>query len=130
MTDLDFEYAIRKDVRNNPIVRELDRARHREMWSWAAIGALLLLVVLFSSLQHFKLIRYGYDIEKMQKRRAEQERLNRHLRLELETLRSPERIASLATSELKLVAPAPADSVIIGRVAASEPPARGLVASR
>jgi len=26
-----FEYAIRKDVRNNPIVRELDKARHQEL---------------------------------------------------------------------------------------------------
>ena len=27
-----FEYAIRKDVRNNPIVREVDEARQRELW--------------------------------------------------------------------------------------------------
>ena len=27
-----FEYAIRKDVRNNPIVREVDQERQRELW--------------------------------------------------------------------------------------------------
>ena len=27
-----FEYAIRKDVRNNPIVREVDDERQRELW--------------------------------------------------------------------------------------------------
>ena len=27
-----FEYAIKKDVRNNPIVREVDEARQRELW--------------------------------------------------------------------------------------------------
>ncbi len=27
-----FEYAIRKDVRNNPIIREVDEARQRELW--------------------------------------------------------------------------------------------------
>ena len=26
MTTMDFEYAIKKDVRNNPIVREIDAA--------------------------------------------------------------------------------------------------------
>ena len=31
MTAETFEYAIKKDVRNNPIVREVDRERHREM---------------------------------------------------------------------------------------------------
>jgi hypothetical protein len=27
-----FEYAIRKDVRNNPIVREVDEEKQRELW--------------------------------------------------------------------------------------------------
>ena len=27
-----FEYAIKKDVRNNPIVREVDEARQRQLW--------------------------------------------------------------------------------------------------
>ena len=36
-----FEYAIKKDVRNNPIVREVDRDRHREMWRSTLIGVFL-----------------------------------------------------------------------------------------
>ena len=36
-----FEYAIKKDVRNNPIVREVDRERHRELWRSVGIGAFL-----------------------------------------------------------------------------------------
>ena len=30
----DFEYAIKKDVRNNPIVREVDEARQRQLCMW------------------------------------------------------------------------------------------------
>ena len=30
---MDFEHAIKMDVRNNPIVRELDQARQRELYS-------------------------------------------------------------------------------------------------
>ena len=37
-----FEYAIRKDVRNNPIVREVDEARQRELWKSVGIAAFLL----------------------------------------------------------------------------------------
>ena len=44
-----FEYAIKKDVRNNPIVREIDSERHREMWRSVAVGLLLVSVVLFST---------------------------------------------------------------------------------
>ena len=56
-----FEYAIRKDVRNNPIVREVDERRQRELWSSLGIGVVLVLVVMFSAWQHFELIRHGYQ---------------------------------------------------------------------
>ena len=58
MSAMDFEYAIKKDVRNNPIVREVDEARQRQLlalgrrsadsWSWC---------ILFSAWQHFELLR-------------------------------------------------------------------------
>ena len=34
-----FEYQIKKDIRNNPIVREVDQARVRELWRSTAVGA-------------------------------------------------------------------------------------------
>ena len=92
MTAETFEYAIKKDVRNNPIVREVDRERHREMWRSTLIGVFLVLVLLFSAWQHFELLRHGYRLEEMQRERASEEAINRHLRLEIEKLRSPERI--------------------------------------
>src|ERR687891_1001237 len=95
-----FEYAIKKDVRNNPIVRELDRERQREMVRWVAVGVFLVLVLLFSAWQHFELLRHGYRLEQMQQERAAEQEINRHLRLEIETLRSPARIEKLATDRL------------------------------
>ena len=85
----EFEYAIRKDVRNNPIVREVDRERHLEMWRSMAVGVFLVAVLLFSAWQHFELLRHGYRIEQMEKERATEDEVNRHLRLEIDTLRSP-----------------------------------------
>lgn len=125
-----FEYAIKKDVRNNPIVREVDEARHREMWKSVAIAAFLVLVLLFSAWQHFELLRHGYQIEEMQRQRATEEETTRRLKLEIETLRSPKRIEALATEKLHLVAPARDEAVVIERVPANDPPAKSVIAQR
>lgn len=125
-----FEYAIKKDVRNNPIVRELDRERQREMFRSVAIGVFLVSVLLFSAWQHFELLRHGYRLEQKQKERAAEEEINRHLRLEIETLRSPTRIERLATDRLHMVAPGPDEAAVIERVLPSTPPPRSVVAHR
>ena len=125
-----FEYAIKKDVRNNPIVREVDEARHRELWKSVALAAFLVLVLLFSAWQHFELIRHGYRVEQMQRERAAEEEASRHLRLEIDTLRSPQRIEALATRRLRLVAPSKDEAIVIERVVPSEPPASSVVARR
>ena len=130
MTDETFEYAIRKDVRNNPIVREVDRERQREMWGSVTLGVFLVLVLLFSAWQHFELLRHGYRLELMQKERAAEQEINRHLRLEIETLRSPARIERLATDRLRMVAPGPGDASVIERVVTTPPPPRSVVAQR
>ena len=125
-----FEYAIRKDVRNNPIVREVDEQRHKELWQSVGIGVVLVLVLMFSAWQHFELLRHGYRLEQMQRERAAEEDINRHLRLEIETLRAPQRIEKLATDRLGMVAPGAGEAIVLERVEPSEPPAKALVATR
>ena len=80
MSGMDFEYAIKKDIRNNPIVREVDEARQRQLWRSMGIGLFLVVVLLFSAWQHFEMLRHGYQIERMQQERAAEEEVNRHLR--------------------------------------------------
>jgi cell division protein FtsL len=130
MSAMDFEYAIKKDVRNNPIVREVDDARQRQLWRSLAIGGFLVLVILFSAWQHFELLRHGYEIQRMQRERAAEEDVNRHLRLEIETLRSPARIERIAMKELHLVAPARDQAIVLERVTPSAPPGKSIVAAR
>ncbi len=130
MSDLDFEYAIKKDVRNNPIVREVDQARQRQLWRSVGIGAFLVVVLLFSAWQHFELLRHGYQIERMQQERAAEEEINRHLRLEIETLKAPKRIEKIATEQLHLVAPSRGQAIVIERVTAPASPEKSVVASR
>ena len=130
MTGEPFEYAIKKDVRNNPIVREVDEARHRELWKSVALAAFLVVVLLFSAWQHFELLRHGYRVEQMQRERAAEEEAARQLRLEIDTLRSPQRIEALATRTLRLVAPSKDEAIVIERVVPSEPPSSSVVARR
>ena len=125
-----IEYEIRKDFRNNQVVREVDERRLRDLWQSLGIGTLLVLVLLFSAWQHFELLRHGYRVEQMQRERASESDINRHLRLEMETLRAPQRIEKLATERLGMVAPGSADAVVLERVNAPAPPAKSVVASR
>ena len=125
-----FEYAIKKDVRNNPIVREVDEARQRELWKTVSVAGFLVLAVLFSAWQHFELLRHGYQIEEMQRQKAAEEEINRQLRLEIETLESPQRIEALATGKLHLVNPTRDEAIVIERVHSADPPARSIVARR
>ena len=125
-----FEYAVKKDVRNNPIVREMDQARQRELWSLAGIAGFVVLVLLFSAWQHFELLRHGYQVEQMQEERASEEDAARRLRLEIETLRSPKRIEALALQQLHLVAPTRNEAIVIERVLPADPPDRSVIAQR
>jgi len=130
MNGVDFEYAIKKDVRNNPIVREVDEARHRQLLQTLAIGGFLSLVILFSAWQRVALLGHGYEMQRMQQERAEQEEINRHLRLEIETLRAPSRIERIATRDLHLVAPSHGQAIVLERVTPSAPPAKSIIAAR
>ena len=125
-----FEYAIRKDVRNNPIVREVDETRQRELWTSVGIAGFLVLVLLFSTWQHFELLRHGYRLEQMQRERTAEEEAARHLRLEIETLRAPRRIEALAIERLQLVAPSREEAIVIERVMPADPPGTSVVARR
>ena len=125
-----FEYAIRKDVRNNPIVREVDEARQRDLWKSVAVASVLVVMLLFWAWQQFELLRHGYEVEELQRQRAAEEETARHLRLEIDTLRSPKRIEMLATERLHLVAPSQDEAIVIERVVPAQPPAKTVVARR
>ena len=125
-----FEYAIKKDVRNNPIVREMDEERQRELWKSVGVAGFLVLVLLLSAWQHFELLVHGYQAEEMQRQRATEEETGRRLLLEIETLKSPKRIERLATEQLRLVTPSREEATVIERVLPADPPAASVVALR
>ena len=130
MNDVDFEYAIRRDVQNGGVVRTIDRARHRELWIWVAVGAALLGVLLVTAFQYHEFIAYGYGLDDVKGQIKVEQQIERQLRLEITTLQSPRRLERIATKDLQLVAPAADRAVVVERVTTSPAPSQGIVASR
>ena len=125
---IDVEYAIKTDIRNNPVVREIDAQQKREFLGTACLAVLIVSMGLFAAWQHFRILQNGYEVQRVQEQRAQEESLNRHLRLEVETLRSPQRIERLAVEELRMVPPAAKDTLVIERAAAPAAPDRSVMA--
>jgi len=125
---IDLEYAIKSDIRNNPVIRETDGRERREFRRIVLLASLAVGFVLFSAWQHFETLRYGYSIEQLRQDRQYEETVNRQLRLNIETLRAPQKLEERARHELGLVAPTASDTVIIERTYLSTP-SPGVVAS-
>jgi cell division protein FtsL len=119
MNSIDVEYAIKKDVRNNPIIREADTRQRDEFIRASVVWSLIVGMAMFAAWQHFQILRNGYKVEQLQHARAQEEAINRRLRLTIETLRAPQRIEQIATTELHMIVPPPGSTLVIQRVAPS-----------
>ena len=130
MSGESFEWAIKKDVRNNPIVREVDLERHRDMWRSVAFSILFVVVLLFVSWQQFSLQRYGYRMGATQEALEKEQSATRELRLEIEALMAPQVIEKKAIEQLRMVEPGLDDAIVIERVVEPPAPPRSVVAQR
>ncbi len=128
MSSIDLEYAIKKDIRNNPVIRELDTRERREIRRTIWLAALVVALLLFAAWQQFRMVHYGMDIEQLRSQFAHEEHLNRQLRLNLETLSAPQVIERRAGRELGMAAASPRDTLIVERTAAATP--RGALAAQ
>lgn len=122
-------FAINQTIPNRPIACEVDRGRQREMLWWLVVGVVLVIAALFDGWQRYGIVSHGYRLGDVQSARAAEEETSRHLRLEIETLRAPARIETLARQQ-HMVAPGPEDAVVVERVVPSDPPPSSVVASR
>jgi hypothetical protein len=122
-------FAIAPAIRNRPIAAEVDRGRQQEMLRWLLIGAVLAGAALFDGWQRYGILDFGYKLSDVKREHAAEESKGRTLRLEIETLRSPVRIESMA-GQLQLVAPGPSDAVVIERIVPPAAPPSSVVASR
>jgi cell division protein FtsL len=108
-----IEVHFQKRIINNMnLVREPDARNQREYLFVTLLGALFVLVLLFYGWQHYQWIQYGYLIEEAEKQKDQLTDTGKQLRLERASLRSMQRIDSIARGELGMVVPAAGQLVI------------------
>src|SRR5579863_1511236 len=90
------EIYFAKPIDNSRLVKLEDPKRSREMRQFGIALTCLFLLVMTYTWQHFKAIEYGYKVESLRSQRDGLLEMNRALRLEEASLRSPDRIDKLA----------------------------------
>jgi esterase/lipase superfamily enzyme len=126
---IDLEYAIKQDIRNNPVVREVDVEQKREflrMLAWAAVMFVMLMIALLPKLTT---VSTSYRVEDLKDDLAREDAFYRQYRLEMEQLLRPQLLEHRAKFELGLVEPTEKDTLVIERVPASSPASRAIVAA-
>jgi len=125
----DLEFAIKQDIRNNPVVREVDLDQKREfvrMLGWAALAMGMLIFALWP---RASATTQGYEIQRLRAELAKELEYQRNYRLELAHELRPETVRKRAISELHMIDPA-TDAILPLDVVPSHPPAsRAIVAS-
>jgi|SoiMethySBSTD1v2_1073268.scaffolds.fasta_scaffold01145_14 hypothetical protein len=124
---IDVEYAIKKDIRNNPLVREVDAAQRSEFRRVVLLATLAVALVLFSMWQRQRMVSFGYEIEALRQQQLYEEVVNRQLRLNFETLRAPQPLEERA-ARIGMQAPTAADTIVLER-GRTVTPSRAIVAS-
>ena len=78
--------------------------------------------------QHYEVVQYGYDIEKLRKDLVEEETLSRQLRLEFETVHAPQDLEKRARRSCTWRRPRRADTLVLESVPATTA-GKGIVAA-
>jgi len=125
---IDVEYAIKKDIRNNPVVREVDHGQKREFLRTLWLAVVVVGTLLFAVWQHYEVVQYGYDIEKVRKDLVREETVSRQLRVEYERVHAPQYLESRATQELHMARPASNYTLVLDKVLATTA-GKGIVAA-
>ena len=125
---LDLEFAIKQDIRNNPVVREIDLAQKKDFLRLLAWASAVLAMLIIALAPRFQAVKGGYAIEKLRADVEIEREYNRWLTLQYETDTRPEVIEERARG-LGLVEPTEADTVIVEQVPPSPAADRAIVAA-
>jgi hypothetical protein len=93
---IELEYAVKKDIRNNTVVRQADARQRTELRWMLGVGGLVVVMLLFSAWQHFERLEAALYVEQRRVELEQAHENNRKLRLNLARLRAPEALARRA----------------------------------
>jgi cell division protein FtsL len=106
-----------KHIDNSRLQREVDHEKRRECFSLLVLGTLAFLFIMLFAWQHFECVRYGYLIQQLKQKQAAQVERNHALKVQFASLSDPQRIDTLARSELGLAPPQPSQVIQVGNPA-------------
>jgi hypothetical protein len=112
------------------VVLQVDEARQLDYRRWLVLGLVVLAAALFDGWQRSAPLLHGYRLAELQRERAQEEDLGRHLRLQIASFGSPALVERFAIDRLHLVFPTRADGFVIERLIAPPQPPSSVVASR
>jgi hypothetical protein len=126
---IDLEYAIKHDIRNNPVVRNVDAEQRKELLRMLGWGALVVIILMLALVPRARTVETGYEVEALKERIARAQAAQRQYRLNLEVLTRPQDVEARALAELGMVRPTEHSTIVRERRPASAPASRAIVAS-
>ena len=107
----DLEFAIKQDIRNNPVVREVDLDQKREFVKMLGWAALAIVTLMFALIPRANASKLGYNIETLKREHIAELEYQRLYNLELASLLRPQEIRRRAVVELQMI-DAPGDLIL------------------
>ncbi|HXR32175.1 MAG TPA: hypothetical protein VN830_00595 [Verrucomicrobiae bacterium] len=101
------EFHTVKRIDNSRLVRPIEPVKMRNLYKPAALGAVVAVCCMLYVYQHFRCIDLSFQLEELRARQEQSLALNGALKLEIATLRDPQRIDLLARHQLGLTEPTP-----------------------
>jgi len=102
-----IEFQTVKHIDNSRLVRHVEPVRLRNYYKTVALGGLMAMFFMVYVYQHFRCIDLSFQLEDLKSKQSEAASLNSGLRLEIEGLRDPKRIDTIARRQLGLTEPLP-----------------------
>jgi len=101
------EFHTVKRIDNSRLVRHVEPARLRGLYRTVGLGGMVAMLLMMYIYQHFRCIDLSFQLEDLKAQQTQLGSLNSELRLEIEALRDPRRIDTIARQRLGLTEPLP-----------------------
>ena len=102
-----------KDIDNSRIRKSVDLEMSRDLCSWLLLGFIVLGSFLFLAWQHVRIRETGYRIEQVRSETEEIKQENSLLSVQRASLRSPQRIDTIARANLGMTMPSQGQRIVL-----------------
>ena len=103
-----LEFQTVKRIDNSRLMHHVEPVKLRNYYKTVALGGIVAMFFMMYIYQHFRCIDLSFQFEELKAKQTEAASLNSGLRLEIEGLRDPKRIDTIARRQLGLTEPLPA----------------------